>query len=133
MEVLLAGEGALGADHRDASVAGRLDRGLCPRGDHPDDGDVEALAGGVQRRRGGGVAGDDHELDVLAHQVLGDPQRELAHLVLVARAVGEVGEVGEVEQPLTGTLAAQLAEHGEPADAGIEDADGTDVTHRGRG
>jgi len=44
-----------------------------------------------------------------------------------------VGEVGEVEESLAGALAAQLAQDGEPADAGIEDADGTDVAHLRRG
>src|SRR5581483_11420131 len=54
---------------------------------------------------------------------------EAAHLLLVARPVGEVGEVGEVDEALAGKLAAQLAQDGQPTDTGIEHPDGADVAH----
>jgi hypothetical protein len=35
-----------------------------------------------------------------------------------------VAGIGDVEQMLRGQFAADLGEHGQPADAGVEDADG---------
>ena len=132
--VLAAADGPLGADDADVTGArraqGRLDPGL----DHAEDGHVERLPGELERveRPGrGGVAGDDERLDPAGVQVAGHAARVADDRLGAARAVGDAGGVAEVEQVLVRQGLRDGGEHGQPADAGVEDANGEFVAgHR---
>ena len=87
--------GRLGGDDADLVVAGGRD-GSADRGtDDLDDGDVIALAGVVQGRGRGGVAGDDQSLDPAVDQPVEAFQGVLADLGDGARTVGRPGGVTE--------------------------------------
>src|SRR5439155_3406372 len=70
-----AGDGGGGADDADVPVAGGGDRAPYGRPDHLDDGYPVPLAGVVQARGGGAVAGDDEELDALVDEFVQARQR----------------------------------------------------------
>ena len=100
VQVLLAAHRALGRDHADAVVLGRLDRRLRAGADDSDDRQLEELTSLVERRGGGRVARDDDELHVARLEVANDVDGEAAHLVLVARSVREMEQVGDVDRRL---------------------------------
>lgn len=119
-------EGAGRGEDGDASAAGGARRRL-HGGHHADEGQVEELAKVGDGSGRSGVAGDDDELGVRFDQPVGDGEGTLAHLARVAGAVGEVRGIGEVDGAFAGGEAAEFAENTEPADAGIEHADGSRV------
>jgi acyl-CoA synthetase (NDP forming) len=80
---------------------------------------LEVGQGGGRRR----VAGRDDELDPLALEVAGDLSREAADLVERPRAVGQPGAVAQVDEVLVRKGDEALVEDGQPAHAGVEDAD----------
>jgi len=129
VEVFLAPRRALGGDHPDPVVLGRVDRRLGPWPDHTYERDLEQLSRLVERSGGGGVAGDDDELHVPRLEVPDDVEGEATHLVLVARSVGEVVEVREVDRRLLGQLLTDRPEHRQPAHARIEDSNRPLVSH----
>ena len=73
---------------------------------HADDRHVELLLRHGEARRGGRVACDDDELDVLAGEPAADLAHIAAHLVLGARAVGAARAVSQVDDRLAGQLLA---------------------------
>ena len=112
----------------DAAVARRRD-GLHRLGlDHAEHVDAERrlrhpLAQRRQRRRRRRVAGDDEQLRAAREQLLGDLQREALELGLRAGRRRGSGPCRQVEEVLVRQLHEQLVQHGEPADAGVEDGD----------
>lgn len=124
--VEVAVEGARRGEDGDASAAGGARRGL-HGGHHADEGQVEEMAEIGDGCGGSGVAGDDDELGVGLDEAMGDGKGALAHFTRVAGAVGEIRGIGEVNGAFAGSEAAEFAENAEPADAGIEHADGSRV------
>ena len=111
------------ADHADPLVA--RGRGRAPgRGeDHLDDGDVVALAGIAQHRGAGGVARDDQRLHAALVEVVEALEGVLADLADGLLAVGLARGVAEVDDRLVRELVDDGARDGQPAEAGVEDAD----------
>ena len=72
---------------------------------------------------GGRVAGDHDQLRAAVEQVGGVALDALAQLGVGLRAVGKARVVAEVEVVLLGQRDEALVQHGEPADAGVEDGD----------
>ena len=86
-----------------------------------------------QRGRRGAVARHDEQLDPPRQQLLGDLERERLDLLARPRAVRHPRGVGEVDEVLVRQLHEQLVQHREPADPGIEHADGPTAQRVGRG
>ena len=100
------------------------DRAPGGREDHLDDRDVVALAGVAEHRRAGRVAGDDERLHAQGDEVVEALEGVLADLADRLGAVGLAGGVAEVEHRLVRQLVDHRPSHGEPAETGVEDADG---------
>ena len=108
-------------------------------GDHPDH--VEVTSAGpdmaldrIQRRRAGGVTGDDQELGALLQQVLCDLDGKSPQLLGRSLAIREARRVAQVHIVLARQRNEQLVQHGQPADSGVEDRDrviGTRIHARG--
>src|SRR5699024_6700866 len=124
-EVLVSAgaDGRGGADDADLPVPGGGHRAAHGRQDHFGDGHGVAFAGVAQERGRRGVAGDDEHLAAPFDEVVGDGFGVLAHLGDAQRAVGAVGGVADVNHRFVGQLVDDGARHGQPADAGVEDAD----------
>ncbi len=120
------------ADDADPAGAGGGDRPAGRGVDHLDDGDVVPLAGVAQHRRARGVAGDDQCLDPLGVQVVEALQGVLADLADRLRTVGLAGGVAEVAHRLVGQLVDHRPRHGEAAETGVEDPDGSVDGSNGR-
>src|SRR5205085_11281332 len=108
----------------DRSPRRRRDRG---RGSGPDDADDRhrrLVAYDIERHRRRGIASDDHELAI----AVGEPPERLAgerqDLVPRPRAVRHPRFVAEIDGRFAWELAAELPQHREPADAGVNDPDG---------
>ena len=113
-----------GADHADVAGAAGRDRAPGGREDHLDDRDVVPLPGVAQHGRAGGVAGDDERLHAEGDQVVEALEGVLADLADRLGAVGLARGVADVEHRLVRQLVDDRARDGEPAEAGVEDADG---------
>ena len=116
------------AEHADLAAPrrrDRLDRGRLHDAEHLDAERRlhQPLAQGGQRRGRRRVAGDDQQLDPPRDQRLGDLERELLQLLGRAGAVGQPRRVREVQVVLVREPDEQLVQHGQPADAGVEDPD----------
>ncbi len=87
-------DGARGADHADAAVAGAADGGAHRGLDDLDDGDAVAvrvpLARVAEHGRRGGVAGDDEQLHALGDEVVDHLEGVRADLGERLRPVGRV-------------------------------------------
>ena len=125
-QVGAAGDGRRGRQHADPARVGdrRGDLGLGL--DHPDH--LHPGLGAERPRRleagpGGGVAGDHDQLRAAVEQVRGVALDALAQLGLALRPVREARIVAEVDVVLLGQRHQALVQHGEPADAGVEDGD----------
>ena len=122
-------DGGGGPDDTDAAGAGGGDGAAHGRLDHFDDGDP--VAGGVAfagvAQHGGGrrVARDGQQLHAGIHQLVHDAQGVGPDLGDGERSVGAVGGVADIEDGFVGQLVDDGPGHGESADAGIKDADGT--------
>ena len=94
--VAAGGDRRLRREQADPPVARRADRGGGLGRDHADDRHGERLLERGQRRRGGGVAGDDDQLHALRLEVAGDLVREAADLrrAAAARTAGARGRRG---------------------------------------
>ena len=114
----------LGREQADAAVARRLHRGVRLGHDHADDRHAELLLQIGQRGRGRGVARDHDHLHALALEVAADLVREAPHLAARARPVRQPRVVAEVDEVLVRHRHEALVQHGQAADAGVEDADG---------
>ena len=126
---IFAADGRLRAEHGDA-LALRLRAGRLDRRHGADEGHGKARAQFGERQRGGGVAGHHHQIGRVVGDRLADDiddardQRVFRHV-----AVGKAGIVGDIDEARVGPRRGDLAEHGEPADAGIEDEDGRGRRH----
>ncbi len=121
--VAAARDGSLGGEDADAAVARRLHGGMGLGREDADDRHGELLLEERKRDGGGGVAGGGDELHALALEVGAELERERLHLVRGARAVGAARAVAEVDEVLGRQRDEALVENGEPARAGVEDAD----------
>src|SRR6185312_8299502 len=74
----------------------------------------------AQRRRRGRVAGDDDELDALAHEPAGDLPRERPQLRRRTTPVGEMRGVPGVEEVFVRHRHEALVQHREPSHARVE-------------
>ena len=72
---------------------------------------------------GGGVAGHHQRLDAAPEQKFRHGQGALDHELLGLVAIRRVAGIGEVQQMLVRQLRADVAQHRQPAHAGIEHAD----------
>ncbi|SPC13398.1 hypothetical protein CT19431_60062 [Cupriavidus taiwanensis] len=106
----------------DAGRGGGLQAGF-----DPDDRHRQALTQQRHGMAGGGIAGDHQRLAALADHPLAGLQRAGFDEVLRFFAVGRVLRVGQVQQRLVRQQGADLAQHRQAAEAGIEDADGCGV------
>src|SRR5690606_1635739 len=116
-------QGAGGGQHADHAAAGGRGRRLHRRF-HADDRQLRvALAQVSHRRRGGGVAGQHQRLGALLQEKPGDLLAALANELRTLLAIGHMTAVGDVEQRLLRQPRANLVQHREAADAGVEHAD----------
>jgi teichuronic acid biosynthesis glycosyltransferase TuaC len=76
-----------------------------------------------QRGGGGGVAGDDEQLDPAAQQLVGDLGAEAREFPGGTLAVGKARGVAKVEKVLARKRDEQLVQNREAPDAGVEHAD----------
>ena len=113
---------------RPLRVASGGRRGARP--DHAQDGQVAAAAQPASATDGRRVAGDDDGLDVLPDQLVEALAAEPDDLVVAARPVRRARVVAEVDRALARQPAPDLPEHGQSADARVEEADGSRVAHR---
>lgn len=118
-----------GGEHRDEAGAGALGGGLDGR-HRADEGHVRE--GGAQVRphqREGRVAGDDADFRVVLVQ---QPAEEIDDMRLQRRllpaAIGKARIVRDIGEVPLGHQHARLAQHGEAADAAVEDEDGFRAT-----
>ena len=82
--------------------------------------------------RGRGVAGDHDRLDVARGELVEALGAVAVDLVVGAGTVRRAGVVAEIDARLAGEPPHDLAEDGQPADPGVEESDGSPVTHRRR-
>lgn len=117
-----------GTDHADAAVAGVADGAAHGGLDDLDHGDATAegvaLAGVPHHRGGGSVASDDQQLRALIHEGVERVEGVGADIGERLGSVGRVGGVAEVDDRLVLQLVDHGAGDGEPADSGVEDAQG---------
>ena len=118
-----------GGQHAHRAAAGRRRRRLDRRLHADDRQPGVALAQFGHRRRGGGVAGQHQRLGALAEEEVGDAPAALADVFGTLLAVGHVAAVGDVQQRLGRQPRADLAEHRQAADPGIEYPDRRRATH----
>ena len=111
--------------HRDEARAGPLRRRLDRR--HRAD-EAHVREGGAQigaDQRESGVAGDDADFRIVLGQQLAKQRDDvLLQRRLFPAAIGKTGIVGDIDEMALGHQHARLAQHGEPADAAVEDQDG---------
>ena len=103
--------------------ARRRGRGADAGFDDADDRDLVAVLQRVERDRGRAVARDDEHLDAAVDEQVGDLERVLQHVVGRLRTVREAAGVAEVERRLVRQQVDERAQHREPAEPGVEDAD----------
>ena len=89
-----------------------------------------ALSSIVQNGCGGGVAGDDEQLDPAVHELVHDAQGQGADLGDVAGTVGTVGGVPDVEHLLMRQLVEDRTGDGEATDPRVEHPDRASFTRR---
>ncbi len=130
VEISVRANRGRGRDHAYPAGPGREGSGHRPRPDHAQDRQVVAPAQVGQGDCGRSVAGDHDRLDVAFGQPLDRLPAEQQDLLVGARSIRRPGVVAEVDRRFGRHPAQDLAEHGQAADAGVEDADGTRVGHR---
>ena len=121
----------LRADEADDPGARGPDRRPHGRLHDADHRDLQRRLQGGERERGGGVAGDDQQLDAARLQEPADFDREARHRLPGFGAVRHARGVAEVQQTLLRHRLAQSPQDGQTADAGIEDPDGLGGTQSG--
>ena len=127
--------GAHRGDDPDPSGGGGRHQGPNPRLNDPDHrnstGRGQLIAGHRGRR---GVAGHDQQLGVVTvHQVASNLVGEAAYLALRFGTIGVTVGVTHVDEVLVGQEIDERPGHGEPAETGVEHADGAVVSrHRPR-
>ena len=126
------GHRARRGEHAHPTRARGLDGRTGTRLDDADDGDGEGALDDVEPGSRGGVAGDDHELDVVVLEPAAHLAHEEADLGLLARAVGATLRVAHVVDGLGRQAARDGAGHGKATQAGVEDADGLAVDRKVR-
>jgi hypothetical protein len=114
----------LGADHADPPTVRGGDRAARGGQDHLDDRYVVPLPRVAEHGRARGVAGDHQGLHALRDEVVEALQCVLAHLADGLGAVRLPRGVAEVDQRLVRQLVDHRPGHGQPAETGVEDADG---------
>ena len=117
-------DGSLGSYHADFPVAGGGHGAPDGGKDDFNHGDVVTLAGISEEGCGGGVAGDDEHFAAAGDKFVGDAGGVFAHAADGLGAVGAVGGVADVDDGFVRQLVDNGPGDGEPADAGVEDADG---------
>ena len=125
-QVGAAVDGGRGREHPDSTRVGDRGGDLGLGLDHGDDVDPALggdLAGGVDPRPGGRVAGDHDQLRAALEQEAGVALDAPSQLLGALRAVGKTGIVAEVDVVLLGQRDQALVQHGQAADAGVEDRD----------
>ena len=108
-----------------------LGTGAQPGLDHPDDRDVEPFLERVERGGGSVVASDHERLHIAFEQEVGDVERVLQHNIERFRTIRKVTCVTEVDHLLVRQQVDEGAEHGEPAEPGVEHTDRSG-THESR-
>ena len=122
--VRLGGGGGLGADHPDPAGSGGRHRAPGRRQDHFDHRDRVPFPGVTEHRRAAGVAGDDQRLDALSDEMIKAFQRVFADVGDRLLAVGGTRGVAEIDDVLVRQLVDHGSGDGQPAETGVEDADG---------
>ena len=112
------------ADHADPATAGGGDGAARGGEDHLDHRHVVPLTCVTEHRGARGVARDDQGLHALVDEVVEALEGVLAHLAERLHAVGLACRVTQVEHRLVRQLVDHGPSHGEPTEAGVEDADG---------
>src|SRR6185437_1593557 len=93
--------------------------------DYAEDRDRYGILNGIESKCAGGVAGDDHELSALfAHEKLSALDGVAGNGTARFGPVGKAGGVAQESESSARKTMEERAQHGEPAEAGIEDADG---------
>ena len=120
-----AADGRLGADEADAPASGGPGRGAGRRGHHSQDRDGVLRRQHVQRGGGHGAAGDDDSLEIEGAQEGHVLPRVFHNGLPGAAAVRYPSGVPEIDDILLRQQAAQLPYRGQPAQAGVEHANGS--------
>ena len=111
-------------------AGGRLDGGDDDAQDVDRAAQLAAVAGQpgllqpAQGHRGGGVAGQDHQVAAVVEQAHAAGPGQLDDLLAGAAAIGGVGLVGQVGEVGARQPPHQRLVHGQSADAGVENANG---------
>jgi fermentation-respiration switch protein FrsA (DUF1100 family) len=121
--VAAGGHGRLGREQPDPAVARRLYGRMGLGRDHADHRKRHLLLQLPERGRGGGVAGDEDQLDILGFEECRDLARKAANLRQRTRAVRQAGVIAEVEEVLVRHRHEALVEDGKTAHTRVEDAD----------
>ena len=120
-------------DHPDPPVSGRQGRRHRAGPDNAEDRQVVAppeIHEGDRRR---GVAGDDDRLDVAVGKRVEGLRRESTNLRVRTGPVRCPGVIPEVDRRFVRRSPEDLAEDGQPANPGVEDADRTRIRHQSSG
>ena len=115
----------LGCDHGDVAAAGGRAGGARARFDDTDHRQrAEPGLHCIQPHRGSGIAGHHQALDAVPRQRLGRLPRIARHGVGRLGAIRQSRRVTEVHEALMRQRLHQRRQHRQPADAGVEHADG---------
>ena len=129
----VAVHGGVGRDHQHVAGSRGGARRRCTRFDHAQHRNGHRGLDGVQRQRAGGVAGDHEKLGaLLAHQELRALHRVARDGAPRFRSIGQARRVADEGKARLRKTPDQGAQNGEPAEAGIEHADGR-RSGRGKG
>ena len=127
--VCARGDGRGRSQHGDGSAAGPGRRRLRARLDDTDDRNRQRILQDRQAVRRDGVAGDHQRLDAVGDEVPRREQGVAGHHLARARAVGNARGVAEIDGVLVGKPLDERPQHGQTADAAVEDADGRAGVH----
>ncbi len=123
-------DGRIGAEHADRAAARSFGGGL-DRGHGADDRQVERGAHRGERDRRRSVAGNDHQSRIVAPDQPAEQGRHTrGNLPLALGAIGKTGTVGDIDDRRVRQQRAGRRQHRQPADAGIEEQQGSVVGHR---
>ncbi len=121
----MTGRGGLGGDDANAPLAAGGQRGVHCRGDHLEDGQVrEGCADVVVGGGAGSITGNDYGLDALLVKELHDAPTVGPDCLHTFVAIGQMSRIAEEDETLGGQATAQGHQIGQPAHAGVKDADG---------
>ncbi len=111
------------SNYADVPVASRSHRRPCTGENDAGHSDWQSFFQSRQRQSGRGVAGDDNRLRVFREKDLRDLKAVAFDCARTFSAIGNSRRVAEVKNLFVREESPQFAHDGQPADAGIEDAD----------